>query len=64
MEYFRIVELKVTEKDLKEKLRLQKLEDFCISIFPLDAGFENSPRRIRIILDKKALKPDREVWNR
>jgi len=40
MEYFRIVDVKATEDVLKEKLTLQNLEDFCLSIFPLDDGVE------------------------
>ena len=38
MEYFRIAEVKVDEDVLKEKLTLQNLEDFCLSIYPLDDG--------------------------
>jgi hypothetical protein len=40
MEYFRIVEVNIQEEELKEKLILQKLEDYCLSIFPLDEGIE------------------------
>lgn len=40
MEYFRILEVNATEDVLKEKLTLQTLENFCLSIFPLDDGAE------------------------
>ena len=40
MEFFKIVDIKASEQDLKMKLRLQELESFCESIFPLDDGQE------------------------
>lgn len=40
MEFFRIVDIKSSEKELKDKLSLQNLEDFCLSSFPLDNGAE------------------------
>ena len=38
MEFFRIVNVKTSEQELKEKLSLQNLEKFCLSIFPLEDG--------------------------
>ena len=40
MEFFRIVDVQTTEKSLQEKLKLQNLENFCESLFPLDEGKE------------------------
>lgn len=40
MEFFRIVDIKSTEQELKDKLNLQNLEDFCLSSFPLENGNE------------------------
>lgn len=33
-------EINLTEQDLKNQLKLQDLESFCESIFPLDEGTE------------------------
>ena len=40
MEYFKIVELKLTEKLIQEKINNANLEKFCESIFPLDDGMD------------------------
>ena len=40
MEFFRIVNIKSSEQELKDKLSLQNLEDFCLSSFPLNNGTE------------------------
>ena len=40
MEFFRIVDVQTTEKTLQEKLKLQNLENFCESVFPLDEGIK------------------------
>ncbi|MDX2444694.1 MAG: hypothetical protein QNK30_12925 [Bacteroidales bacterium] len=40
MEFFRIIDIKSTEQELKGKLSLQNLEDFCLSSFPLNNGTE------------------------
>ena len=42
MEFFRIVNIKSSEQELKDKLSLQNLEDFCLSSFPLNNGTEVS----------------------
>jgi len=36
MEFFKIVDVRTTEKAIQEKLTLGNLEEFCESIFPLD----------------------------
>ncbi len=40
MEFFRIIDIKSSEQELKDKLSLQNLEDFCLSSFPLNNGTE------------------------
>lgn len=42
MEFFRIIDIKSSEQELKDKLSLQNLEDFCLSSFPLNNGTEVS----------------------
>lgn len=36
MEFFKIVDVRTTEKTIQEKLMLGNLEEFCESIFPLE----------------------------
>ncbi len=36
MEFFKIVDVRTTDKVIQEKLTLGNLEEFCESIFPLD----------------------------
>ena len=36
MEFFKIVDVRTTEKAIQEKLTLGNLEEFCESIFPLE----------------------------
>lgn len=40
MEYFKVVDIKITEKVIQEKLTLENLEAFCESIFPLEENPE------------------------
>ena len=40
MEFFKVVDIRATEQELKNKLKLQDLESFCESIFPLSDGNE------------------------
>lgn len=40
MEFFRIVEVSSNEQELQNQLKLQDLESFCESVFPLDSGSE------------------------
>ncbi len=40
MEFFKIVDVQTSEKEIQEKLTLAKLEDYCESIFPLESGNE------------------------
>lgn len=40
MEFFKVVNIRATEQELKNKLKLQDLESFCESIFPLSDGNE------------------------
>jgi hypothetical protein len=40
MEFFKIVDIHATEQELKNMLKLQDLESFCESIFPLSDGNE------------------------
>jgi len=40
MEFFRIVDISTTERELQDRLKLQDLESFCESVFPLDGGTE------------------------
>jgi len=43
MEYFKIVDVSSSEKDIQQKLSLANLEKFCESIFALDKGEEICP---------------------
>jgi hypothetical protein len=36
MEFFKVVDVHITEETIQEKLTLGNLEEFCESIFPLD----------------------------
>jgi len=36
MEFFKVVDVRINEKTIQEKLTLGNLEEFCESIFPLD----------------------------
>ena len=36
MEFFKIVDVRTTEKAIQKKLTLGNLEEFCESIFPLE----------------------------
>ena len=38
MEFFEIIDIQVSEQVIQEKIRLEKLESFCESIFPLEEG--------------------------
>ena len=40
MEFFKIVDIQTSEKEIQEKLTLGNLESFCESIFPLEQGEE------------------------
>ena len=40
MEFFKIVDVQTSEKEIQEKLTLNNLESFCESIFPLEKGEE------------------------
>lgn len=40
MEFIRIAEVSTSEQKIQDKLKLQDLESFCESIFPLDSGTE------------------------
>jgi hypothetical protein len=41
MEFFKIIDVSCSAKDIQERLGLQVLEHFCESIFPLDEGAES-----------------------
>lgn len=41
MEFFRIVDISVTQEEIQEKLTLQNLEEYCESLFPLDDGIDS-----------------------
>ena len=43
MEYFKIVDVNSSEKDIQKKLSLANLEQFCESIFTLDKGEDICP---------------------
>ena len=38
MEFFKVVNIRATEQELKNQLKLQDLESFCESVFPLSDG--------------------------
>ncbi len=40
MEFFKVVNAQLTEKEIQEKLTLNNLEFFCESIFPMEKGDE------------------------
>ncbi len=40
MEFFRIIDVSISEPLIQQKLTLQNLDKFCGSIFPLDQGIE------------------------
>jgi hypothetical protein len=40
MEFFKVVDIQATEQKLKDQLKLQDLESFCESVFPLSDGIE------------------------
>ena len=40
MEFFKVVDIQTTEQKLKDQLKLQDLESFCESVFPLSDGKE------------------------
>ncbi len=40
MEFFKVVDIRSTDQELKEQLKLQDLESFCESVFPLSDGIE------------------------
>ena len=40
MEFFKVVNIRATEQELKNQLKLQDLESFCESVFPLSDGKE------------------------
>ena len=36
MEFFKLVDIKTSEESIQEKIRLENLEEFCESMFPLE----------------------------
>lgn len=40
MEFFRLVDIRTSERSIQEKLRLENLEEFCESMFPLEEHSE------------------------
>lgn len=40
MEFFKVVNIRSTEQEIKTQLKLQDLESFCESVFPLSDGSE------------------------
>lgn len=40
MEFFRIAEVCTNEQEIQDRLKLQDLESFCESVFPLNGGTE------------------------
>ncbi len=40
MEFFKVVDIRATEQELKDQLEMQDLESFCESVFPLSDGIE------------------------
>lgn len=40
MEFFKVVNIRSTEHEIKTQLKLQDLESFCESVFPLSDGSE------------------------
>jgi hypothetical protein len=40
MEFFRFAKVSTSEQGIQDKLKLQDLESFCESVFPLDSGTE------------------------
>ena len=40
MEFFKVVNIRATEQELKNQLKLQDLESFCESVFPSSDGKE------------------------
>ena len=40
MEFFKIVDVRTSEKEIQERLTLEKLDSYCESLFPLEPGRE------------------------
>jgi len=40
MEFFRITNVNTSEEDIQKQMKLQDLESFCESVFPMDSGAE------------------------
>ena len=38
MEFFKVIDTRASEQELRDKLSLRNLEKYCLSIFPLEEG--------------------------